>query len=329
MKAQGKCRLNPDNLVIRPERFFDTPPFYFAKHYARKYGCDLTIPNGSGIGNVLAFTPLVVEYARKHGKRLKILTGRINPWVGVVKGECKFPIWQNNPYISEIVDADEIDSEIMKKVVLESDNYCQFGHIIENICLCYKLRPRELKPVVFLSSEEMAWGFQTLSYLARPVVCLHPSGTSSSNTDSPWFFQNWMKLIDRLQGKVSFVQLGKRDDDYKELGIFSPHTTLREAMAIIWACDMTVGFDNGLAHIATAFRKPAIVLWDAVRKSKLESEKHPGFASATMMRWSYPQNRNLLILEEKGEELVQLCCNEILNLLRSNNAISECASQTS
>lgn len=309
-------KLNYDDLTIRPHRFFDTPPFYYAKHYAEKYKCDLAIPNGSGIGNVLAFTRLVEEYALKIGRRLKILTGPINPWVGTVQRESKYPTWENNPFISAIVDAEEIDPQIMEKVVLEEDNYCQFGHIIENICFCYGLKPRALRPSLFLSAQEMSWGIDTLSGLKRPVVCLHPTGTSSSTPDSPWFMDNWLQIIERLKDKVGFVQVGKFDTDHKQLGIESPETTLREAMAIIWAADMTLGFDSCLSHIATAFEKPAIVLWDAVRKSKLESAKHPGFASANMLRWSYPQNRNLLILEEKSDEIVRLCCEHILDITR-------------
>ena len=64
----------------------------------------------------------------------------------------------------------------------------------------------------------------------------------------------------------------------------------------------------------TAFERPAVVLWDAERKSKLEYAKHPGFASGTMLRWAYPENRNFLILEEKGDEIVDLCCEYVLEI---------------
>lgn len=312
--AEMKARAHEDDFVIRPRRFLDTPPFYYAKRYAKQYDCDLALPNGTGIGNILAFSRLVEEYALRCGKRLRILTGPLNPWVGVVPGESKFPTWENNPFISGIVDADEIDREIMEKVVLEQDNYCQFGHVMENICRCYALKPRKLKPSLFLSVEEMACGVEELSRFKRPIVCLHPSGKSASLPESPWFIDRWLEIIDTLKGKVSFIQLGKYDTDHKQLHIHSPKTTLRQAMSLIWAADVFVGFDSGLSHMATAFDKPAVVLWDALRKSKLESGKHPGFASATMRRWSYPQNRNLLILEERDDEIVKLCCDYIIDV---------------
>ena len=107
------------------------------------------------------------------------------------------------------------------------------------------------------------------------------------------------------------MQLGKHDSDQKDLGVFSPETTIRQAIAVIDACDFFVGFDGGLAHIATALNKPAIVVWDVVRKSQLEEAKHPGFSGAMMRRWSYPQNMNYLILEERNNEVVDLICQDI------------------
>jgi hypothetical protein len=307
-------KTSDDEQVIRPRRFLDTPPFYYAKYYAKKHRCDLAVPNATGIGNIIVFTRLIEEYALRLGKRLRLLTGPINPWVGVVERESKYPLWQNNPFVSAIVDADEIDPQIMENVVLEQDNYCQFGHVMKNICHCYGLKPRKLRPSLFLSVEEMAWGLETLSALRRPVICLHPAGKSSSTPDSPWYIENWLRIIDTLKDKVSFVHLQKFNTDHKKLDVYSPNTTLREAMSIIWAADMFLGFDSGLSHMATAFEKPSLVLWDAVRKSKVESAKHPGFSSATMLRWSYPQNKNVLILEEKDDEVVGLCRDCVLEV---------------
>lgn len=105
---------------------------------------------------------------------------------------------------------------------------------------------------------------------------------------------------------MSFVRLGKSDTDHRKLGIYSPGTTITEATSIIWAADMFLGFDSCLSHTATAFGKPALVLWDAVRKSKIESAQHPGFSAATMLRWSYPQNKNLPILKEIDAENSQV-----------------------
>jgi hypothetical protein len=296
-----------DKNAVRKDRFLNTPPFYYSKKYLTEIGCDIAVPNGDGIGNILCYTRLVEDYSFKLGRPLKLLTAPMNPIVGVVNNESPYPIWENNPFVSSIVNSDEINKEIMNNIVREQDNYCQFNHIIENLCANFGLRPRKLRPSLFLSSKEMCWGMSFLSKFKRPIICVHPFGNSTSSPTSPWFEKEWKEIINSFDQKVSFIQLGKYNYDHDKLNIVYPKTTLREVMALIWASDIFLGFDSGLAHIATAFEKPALVLWDSVKKSKMEEFKEEGFSSAVMMRWSYPQNRNLMILGEKNREVSTLC----------------------
>ena len=219
--------------------------------------------------------------------------------------EEPYPIWKYNPYISEIVNAEEIDADfdVLRLINNELDNFCHFNHMIENICANYGLKPRKLRPSLFLSTEEMAWGLKALAHLPRPVVCIHPGGTSSVFPDSPWYFENWEKVIKEFEGKASFVEIGKKGLDHKNLSAFNVSTTLRQAMAILWASDIFIGFDSGPAHIATAFEKPAFVLWNVLRKNAIEEPIRAGFGPATMLRWAYPQNRNVMLLGEVKNEI--------------------------
>jgi len=306
-----------DEKKYRPYRFLDTPPFYYSQHYARLYNCDLAVPNGVGIGNIICFTALVEAYARKLGKCLTILTSPFKPIVGTVENELPYPFWENNPYIGKIVNADDIDPQIMEKVVLEQDNYCQFSHVIENLCANFKVKPIKLKGSLFLSSSEMKWAIEVLSKFKRPICCMHISGTSSPTPGHQWYIDEWLAIIDILKKDMTFIQLDKHDYDHKETGVFNPITTLREAMALIWASDSFIGFDSGLAHIATSFEKPSIVLWDTVRKAKLEEFKQEGFSSAMMLRWAYPQNINLSILGEKGHEIRDYCIKFLRSTINS------------
>lgn len=300
-----------DSTEIHPygnqsKRFLNTPPFYYAKKFAGENGCDLAALNSEGIGNIIVFTKLVEEYALSIGRPIKLLTAPIKPLVGVVDTEEDYPIWKNNPFISEIINADNINKEIMELINLEQDNFCQFNHMIENICSSYGLKPRSLKPSLFLSTEEMKWGIGKLSSLKRPIICLHPSGKSSVPDNSLWYYENWTKLINRYNGKISFIQIGKEDFDHKKLPIYFIPTSLREAMALIWASDLFIGFDSSMAHIATAFDKPSFVIWNILRKNPLEEPYQTGFGPAALLRWSYPQNRNIMLLGEKKNEILEL-----------------------
>src|SRR5271170_772890 len=112
--------------------FFPEAPFHYARSLAQAANCDLAVPNGHdrGIGDVLVFTPLVEEYARKVGRRVRLLTAPIDPRVGLVPGEFDYPIWLNNPFVAEIVDARGLGDAAVRRLNEEKDNCCQFNHVI-------------------------------------------------------------------------------------------------------------------------------------------------------------------------------------------------------
>lgn len=298
------------------KRFFPGCPFERAKYYASQAGCDLAIPNGKGIGNALVFTPLVEAIALKLGRRIRILTARLDPLIGKSPSDG-YAVWENNPYLKEIVDANTVDQRIMSEINEEQDNIGQFGHVIENVCHAYGVVPRAIRPSLYLTSEEQSTAIDRLEQLRRPIVALHAGGTSTSTDESPWYCDKWKDICATLDGEVSFVQVAKVGFDQKPLGIFSPALSLREAMATIWACDMFIGFDSTPAHIATAFSRPSIVVWDVQKKSLIEDRHYLGYGPASMLRWSYPQNRNLMILGQKDESLLDVCINHIRSLAGS------------
>ncbi len=288
--------------------FLATEPFARARSHAARHQCDLAVPSYLGLGSQICYTPLVEAVARRLGRPLRLLTGPTDSAYGRhPEEELTFPIWEHNPFVAEIVDAEEIDPHILEELSEEVENYCQFGHVIENICAPYGVRPRRLAGSLYLTNAEMRWGLETLSHLKRPVVCLCPYGRSSSAPDSPWYLARWQEIIDALAGEVSFFQTGHDDHRTKELPVFSPPSTVRQSMALIWASDVYIGFDTGPSHIATAFAVPAAVLWDALRKMELKDPHRLGFGIAHMSRWAYPQNRNLVILHERHGEVLQGC----------------------
>ena len=277
-------------------------PFYFAKALAQHAHCDLAVSNGElgGVGDVLVFTPLVEEFARRSGRRIRLLTAPFNPVVGVVAGEYDYPIWLNNPFISEIVDARRFGPNAVRTLDLDRDNCCQFSHVIENICLSYGLSSRRNRPSLYLTAEEQARAFDSLKGSRRPLIAVHPSGKTCSPPESPWHQRSWLELINRCHQYADFIQIGKHDFDQVRLGIPMPKTSLREMFAVIWACDAFIGFDSGPMHVAAALERPSLILWDVGRKLLAER----GAAPAVTVRWGYPQNRNLMILGERADELV-------------------------
>jgi hypothetical protein len=300
--------------------FLETPPLKETKRLAAIHGCDIGIPNDAGIGNILMYTRVVDDLARSLGHPLMILTGGLNPPIGVVEGEDPFPLWQNNPFVRGIVNADSIDPEIMISINRERENLCQFTHMIENIAYHYGLRPRVLRPSIYLSQQEQSWALDQLKGLPHPVICLHPHGTSSPRPGHPWYEENWQKLLDRLSQRATMLEIFRVGAEAKQLNTLKIKTNLRQMMSLVWASDLFVGFDSSVAHIATAFELPAVVLWEPVRKVEMEERRQSGFATAALSRWSYPQNRNLMLLGDRDDTIINVITdwsNDILKSLRT------------
>lgn len=298
--------MQPNEEGIDGQRcFLETPPLKETKRLAAAYGCDIGIPSNAGIGNILMYTRVVEDLAKRKGRPLKILTGRLSPATGVIEKEEPFPLWRNNPFIKKIIDADLIDPQIMPVINKERDNLCQFSHMIENIAFHYGIRPRHLKPSLFLSKREQTWAFGKLAKCRRPVVCLHPHGTSSPLPGHPWFEINWQKLINAFENKVTFLEIYKEDSEAKKFNTVKFNTHIRQMMSLVWASDIFIGFDSGVAHIATAFDLPSLVLWEPLRKLEIEERWQTGFAPAALTRWSYPHNRNLMLLGDRDDAILK------------------------
>ena len=279
----------------------DTEPFLRTRVHAARNHCDLAMAGRIGLGSLVCFTPLAEAMARRLGRPIRLLTASCGD--DGTTGE-PYPVWRHNPYVGEIVDADSIDPAIDHDLSREAHNFCQCGHITENLLAAYGLRLRRRRGSIHLSADEQRRALDRLSHLPRPLVCLNPHGRSSSPPGAPWHRERWLQLIDRLTGRAGVFAIGFDQDGCKDLPVFQPDTTLREMMALIWAADAYVGFDSGPSHIAPAVETPAVVLWDAVRKVALEEDKTPGFATAMINRWSWPQNLNLMILGERHTEIL-------------------------
>ncbi len=120
---------NTESPNQEPRRFLETEPFLYSKHYAAKYGCDLAIPSWLALGSLVCYTRLVEEFALQKGSPVKILCASDiikNPKEPDDPGEdWNTIIWQNNPYVEEIIDANKLDPAIIKAINPEFDNFCQ------------------------------------------------------------------------------------------------------------------------------------------------------------------------------------------------------------
>jgi hypothetical protein len=287
-------------------RFTRGSPLAYSKGLAESFGFDLAVPNGPGLGNIIIYSRLVEDLSWHHRRPISLLSCPMRLAVGVDPDESPYPVWENNPFVRAIVDPVGKDQSAEKNLLCDKDDLCQFSHITENLCNAYGIPNRANHGAVYLTASEMAWALDKLSYLPRPIVCIHPSGKSSSPQRSPWFVDNWLHLQDSLFSRCSIFRVALPSFDTKKLDIPFFKTTVRQMMALIWASDVFIGFDSGPGHVAAAFRKPSIILWDVLQKRMLEQAKEPGFETAMLVRWAYPQNDNVLIYGERDNETLQV-----------------------
>ncbi len=287
-----------------------------AKAYAASHGFDLAIPacRGSGLGNAIVYTRLVEEWARSRGRPASIVTAPLSPATGVVPGEDPFAIWRHNPYVASIRDASEVDPLGFSAVDEERRSLVQLNHIIENVCFAYGLKPRFLRASLFLSRNEMQWALEVTRHLPRPLVCLHPGGNTQSRPGTPWHSSMWYELLRRLRKEVGFFQIGRTEFGDQDLGLDNPGRTIRQTMALIWSADAVVCFDSSSMNMATAFEVPTVALFDMSRKYEAELRYGTSFVPSIMLRWAYPQNRNVALMEnDDGTAALSL----VIDALRS------------
>lgn len=263
----------------------------------------------------MIYTRLVEEWARAKGRPARIITAPIKPKIGMVREEDPFSIWRHNPFVDSITNADDLDPEGFERVDLERRSLVQINHIIENICFAHGLRPRSLRASLFLSYEEMKWGLEATKHMQRPLICLHPGGNTQSRPGEPWHSSRWLELIDRMKTEAGFLQIGRTEFGDQDLGLKNPGRTLRQAMALIWAADAFVGFDSSPMTMATAFEKPVVALFDMTRKYEAENNYGLTQVPSVMLRWAYPQNRNIALMDNDGGETSLAC---VMDALRSS-----------
>lgn len=73
------------------------------------------------------------EHCRSKGRGLRLLTSGLKLDYELPSTEQPLAIWVNNPFVSEIVDANRYDAAIMKWARKEKDNFPQFEHVIRGI----------------------------------------------------------------------------------------------------------------------------------------------------------------------------------------------------
>ena len=129
-------------------------------------------------------------------------------------------------------------------------------------------------PDCFITEAEETEARNITSKYPNPIA-IHTSAKSSSNKN--WPNEYWEKLVQN-NSEYSFLQLGRANEELVPGAVdLRGQTSLRQSFGIIKTAMAFIGVDSVLAHAATAFRTPAVVLFGPSKSSV----------------WGHPMNHNL------------------------------------
>ncbi len=144
----------------------------------------------------------------------------------------------------------------------DSATFLAGGHAIEFGCQKFGIRPRELRPEIFLSPKEIAEGERMLGG-RRNFIHIEPNfaGEFSAN-NKDWGFEKWQEVVNFLSSRFSFVQTTKSPNDrILDRVTAIPTETFRLAASVMIQAQLFVGTEGGFHHLARALSVPAVVVY--------------------------------------------------------------------
>jgi len=120
------------------------------------------------------------------------------------------------------------------------------------------------------SEEDERWAEEALKGLGRPIIAIH-TGSGGYSPARRWTPKRFAELADRLVDEkgAGIVLVGTEADGVSEVASLMRHralnlegrTTLGQLAAVLRRCDLFIGADSGVMHLAAAMRTPLVALF--------------------------------------------------------------------
>lgn len=139
-------------------------------------------------------------------------------------------------------------------------------NVIEPTLKKIGIRDYNYKAKIYLSTEEKKWANNKIDNLAKPLIAIN---SLSKEEVKNWPLPYWKELISDLKNKAKIIHLGdNREPDFEGVNRFAGKTTLREAMAILSQCDLFIGPDSFLSHVANGLDVKSIIIFGGSRTAQ-------------------------------------------------------------
>lgn len=171
-------------------------------------------------------------------------------------------IWQFNPYLTALRD-DEPGVEIipMECPLIDQSNRAPF-HFLHSFIdflndrLGLRIKPTAFRGDIHLSDEEKSWASQVYEHTGQDIpYWLVNAGGKFDLTTKWWPIDRWQKVVDKLRGKIQFVQVGERGHHHPPLrGVIDlrGRTDLRQLIRLIYHSQGVLCGITAVMHLAAA-----------------------------------------------------------------------------
>ncbi len=123
---------------------------------------------------------------------------------------------------------------------------------------------KNVSPVLYLSEKEKEEAQKLIKEFPRPVVGIFPGGGGEKRWPVQKFHELCLKI--EREGATPLVLLGPQEVElkkfFKEKWMPSDILNIRKLMGIIYEVDAFVSNNTGPMHIAAAFKKPLVQIFD-------------------------------------------------------------------
>jgi ADP-heptose:LPS heptosyltransferase len=179
-------------------------------------------------------------------------------------------IYESNPHVVRLDRSDPAARTIQMHYPLIHESDLRAVHFLQGYIeflgkeLGVPLKATVNRPALYLSDQEKSWVNQVQEITRKPTrFWLVNAGTKSDFTAKAWGHHNYQEVVDRLRGRIQFVQVGEAGHRHRALdGVIDliGKTDTRQFIRLCWHAQGGLGPSTFLQHICAAFNKPYVCL---------------------------------------------------------------------
>lgn len=200
---------------------------------------------------------------------------------------CKSQIFFNNSRFSNSLEGSKA-VEFTNFQYIHNGRRVKFKtkeHIIKWTCKKIGLtKPIDLKCELFLSETEKINASKTCDLLPQSYACIEPHSKTSWMQSRMYSFQKYQNIVNALQDKINFVQIGapgakKLDNVIYTNGDF----TFRETYKVLENASFLLSTEGGLVHLSNAASTKSFVIYTSYQEPSLTM--YPGNVMIDIARY--------------------------------------------